>query len=1201
MSWKKGRKKDYGWGWYDRPVKKPIPEGSGIRGGGKYGVTWWGQQWLNAFNRISDSNRLPRGRTYANNGSVQQIQIPGSRILAKVQGTRLYQIEIQVPVFTSMEKERIRGLIQQAPVVLSKLLNRELPSELHDLCLKEGIHLFPENWSAFKASCSCPDWAMPCKHLAAVIYLVANEIDKNPFLVFDLHDFNLAEAFGMEGDLSETQTHGIPALRELRQPLDDAAPPDFEFDPALLEAIDFSAIPPCRDNLMAILAEKPVFYPPGNFRETLNKAMTSIAKKAQAESPPESSVDDAREQTYRLAEIVEMRLNAHGAPIDFSAWDDEQRLLFTTSNLEDWEAWLAGIPAGSLAELPDDLRAHWLAWRFAAVLARQGAMTPQVLHAGGTDYLVRWIPALLNEEVAATYRRLAALLPSYILNIETPDGLFLPEEGGLGKALLSVYLNRYVRQFHGLNENAMEHPVPKVFFSGQPVAFSKFEHREYPASIALWLDRFYLSTKDRVPVLEVHESSEGFEVSLAIEDKTKPLEVPIPLNALFAQNKYDSIRLEILRDLSMLSGYFPGLNRLLADKGEAPLRFSAKDFADVLFHTLPVIRLFGIRVLLPKSLSRILKPQLGIRLSSGKKPQPAAGLSLGQMLSYQWQVAIGDQDLTAEEFLQLLKTSKGLVKLRDEYVFFDENETRKLAEKLAKPAALNGHQLLQAALAETHDGVRVQLTDELREQIRQLLTVDLLPLPKGLQAELRPYQHRGFSWLCKNAQIGFGSILADDMGLGKTLQVIAALQHFKESGTLQPKRPALAIVPTTLLTNWARETARFAPELRTAIYHGPGRSLDDARQADLILTSYGVARSDLSRLEKLPWHAVVIDEAQNIKNPAAEQTKAVKKIPAPIRIALSGTPVENRLSEYWSVFDFTNKGYLGSLKTFAQEYAQPIENNRDQPTLRRFQKATQPFVMRRLKSDKSIISDLPDKVEQDQFCALSPEQAALYQGVVDQTLQKIASSEGIERKGLVLSLIMMLKQICNHPAQYLKKGPAKPELSGKCPLLLDLLGQALANNEKTLIFTQFRQMGNLLIPLLEDGLGLKPEFLHGGVSRKERDAMVTRFQTSRAHPILLLSLKAGGTGLNLTAASQVIHYDLWWNPAVEAQATDRAYRIGQQRNVQVHRFITANTFEERIDAMIRSKKELANLTVSSGETWIGDLSDNELRNLFQLG
>ncbi len=1194
-----------GYGWYDRPAKKPIPEGTGIRGGGKYGLTWWGQQWLNAFNYISDSNRLPRGRTYANNGSVRDIQIEGNVIHAKVQGSNLYKVEIEIPKFSKQEQKQLGELIADSPVLLSSLLNRELPAELHRICLDNGIQLFPTSWRSFKASCSCPDWAMPCKHLAAIIYLIANEIDKNPFQVFALHDFDLLQYLEQAGYATRESTLNIPALSVLLQPMEEKVETGFQIDPAKLEALDFSAIPDCRDNLMAILSDNPVFYPSGNFKALLKKVLGNVAKKVkdmtQMDAPPG---EEPNEMTYRIAEIVEFTLDRHGAPVSFGAWDAEENTLFIGKDAQTWNNWLAAVPAGKLQSLPADLRAMYLARQFAFTLARQGALVPQLLDAGEGRCIIRWLPALLDEDVACMYELFSALLPPYLLNIEAGDEYFLPTPADLPKALLSVFLGQIVRQYHGLDPSAMQNPVNELFFTGKAVAFTKFEQREYPAGIAQWLNRFFISKKDIVPVLEVGELGGGdFEVSLAIEDKTRPMQAPVPLAEVFEDAAWNKSRLDILRDLTVLCDSFPDLRRLLASKGRVPLRYHASNFADVLLQTLPVIRLFGIRVLLPKALARLLRPRLSLRMDKegDGKVLTGTGISLAQMLAYQWQVAIGDHDLSVEEFLQLVKSSKGLVKIRDEYAYFDEKETKALADKLAKPPVLSGPQLLQTALTEEYEGVRITLSEALRDLIRELLSVEAMPLPKGLDATLRPYQLRGYSWLCKNARIGFGSILADDMGLGKTLQVIATLLHLKEKGELNAKHRALAIVPTTLLTNWQKEVARFAPALSTAVYHGPNRALDAVKGADLVLTSYGVARTDSAKLEKQGWLALVIDEAQNIKNPATEQSKAVKKIAAPVRIALSGTPVENRLSEYWSVFDFTNKGYLGGLKGFKEQYAIPIEGERDQRALSRFHKATQPFVLRRLKSDKSIISDLPDKVEQNQFCTLTPEQAALYQGVVDQTLEKIENSEGIERRGLVLQLIMMLKQICNHPAQYLKKGPAQPQLSGKTPLLLDLLEQSLENDEKTLIFTQFREMGELLVSMIRDRFGIAPAFLHGGVSRKTRDLMVEDFQTRYSHPILLLSLKAGGTGLNLTAAGQVIHYDLWWNPAVEAQATDRAYRIGQQRNVQVHRFITSATFEERIDAMIQSKKELAELTLSNGEKWIGELSDRELRDLFRMG
>jgi SNF2 family DNA or RNA helicase len=389
------------------------------------------------------------------------------------------------------------------------------------------------------------------------------------------------------------------------------------------------------------------------------------------------------------------------------------------------------------------------------------------------------------------------------------------------------------------------------------------------------------------------------------------------------------------------------------------------------------------------------------------------------------------------------------------------------------------------------------------------------------------------------------------------------------------------IVPTSLLTNWAKEIARFAPALTTGVFHGATRAMPE-ECPDVLLTTYGVVRAEVQKFSKLAWRVLIVDEAQNIKNPTAAQTKAVKAIPAQAFIAMSGTPVENRLSEYWSIMDFANRGFLGNLTRFNREFVVPIQSDHDHLAVQRFKRTTAPFLMRRLKSDKSIISDLPDKIEQNQYCELSPEQVTLYESVVRESLRVIkGESDSFRREGLVLQMIMALKQICNHPMQYLKRGKAEPASSGKAELFLDLLDPIVANHEKVLVFTQFREAGTLLSGWIEDRFGREPQFLHGGVARKQRDEMVERFQNDRTERFFLLSLKAGGTGLNLTAASNVIHYDLWWNPAVEAQATDRAYRIGQQRNVQVHRLITRATFEERINDMIQSKRELADLAVGT--------------------
>src|SRR5690606_12418368 len=487
--------------------------------------------------------------------------------------------------------------------------------------------------------------------------------------------------------------------------------------------------------------------------------------------------------------------------------------------------------------------------------------------------------------------------------------------------------------------------------------------------------------------------------------------------------------------------------------------------------------------------------------------------------------------------------------------------------------------------------------------IKQLSQIEQEPLPKGLHAQLRPYQHSGYSWIYRNAKIGFGSVIADDMGLGKTLQVITTMLKYKEEGLLDDKK-ILVIVPTGLIANWLSEIDKFAPSLKVALFHGSSRKIPDS--FDMLLTSYGVARSDAAKLKKLPWYSVIIDEAQNIKNQQTAQTKAIKSIKADNFIAMSGTPVENRLSELWSIMDFSNRGVLGKIKDFQDNFSKPIEIYNDSNVADKLKKISAPFLLRRLKTDKSIISDLPDKIEMDSYGYLVAQQARLYEKTLEAAMNEIENIDPsdkkklLDRQGLVLQMILALKQNCNHPSQYLKDKNMDSTLSGKLDLLFEKLDSIVNTSEKVLIFTQFREMGELLQHFIAERYGESPMFYHGGCSLKQRTQMVKDFQDNPADKIFILSLKAAGTGLNLTAANHVIHYDLWWNPAVEAQATDRAYRIGQKKNVMVHRLITKNTFEERINAMINSKKALAEMTVSTGENWIGNLSNKELKDLFTL-
>jgi SNF2 family DNA or RNA helicase len=482
-----------------------------------------------------------------------------------------------------------------------------------------------------------------------------------------------------------------------------------------------------------------------------------------------------------------------------------------------------------------------------------------------------------------------------------------------------------------------------------------------------------------------------------------------------------------------------------------------------------------------------------------------------------------------------------------------------------------------------------------------------------LNGKLRPYQTYGFSWLTFFRRWGLGSILADDMGLGKTIQALALLAHEKEVNNGNLPGPVLLVCPTSVVTNWRMETLKFAPCLKIFKHQGPerphGQELKDViSQSELIITSYPLVRQDLEELKKISWHGVILDEAQNIKNPAAKQTQAVRALQANFRFALTGTPVENRLMELWSIMQFLNPGYLGTKESFRRQFAVPIEKFHDPDATRQLKELITPFVLRRLKTDPNVIDDLPEKIEVKAYCNLTSEQASLYQNLINEVMDKIAASQGIERHGLVLAMLTKLKQICNHPIQFLQKIngnlPSAREMhdrSGKLKRLVEMLEEIVAVGDRVLIFTQFAEMGKMLNHYLATTLNTPTLFLYGGTPLKRREQIIHQFMEREHGPkIFILSLKAGGTGLNLTRANHVIHFDRWWNPAVEDQATDRAFRIGQNRNVQVHKFVCVGTLEEKIDEMIESKKGLAESVLGGGESWITELSTEELQDLVRL-
>ena len=634
----------------------------------------------------------------------------------------------------------------------------------------------------------------------------------------------------------------------------------------------------------------------------------------------------------------------------------------------------------------------------------------------------------------------------------------------------------------------------------------------------------------------------------------------------------------------------------------------------------------GLGVILPENLARAEAQSSRLGLSIKALPPQGKRLGLNGLLNFEWELTIAGQTISQEEFTRLISQGSPLVEVNGSWVELRMADVRAANEFFTQrqERTLSLEDALRMSSGDTQTIDKLPVLDfeasgalhELLDTLSGKRTIEPVATTTDFRGTLRPYQARVVGWMRFLERWGLGACLADDMGLGKTVQTIAFLLSLKDDGSLD--KPVLLVCPTSVLGNWEREVRKFARGLSTIVHHGDrrakGKSFAKAVAkfvggAPLVLTSYALAQRDLKTLQQVSWRALILDEAQNIKNAGAKQSKAVRELDAEFRLALTGTPVENRLSELWSILDFLNPGYLGTQAFFKKRFVAPIEKYGDTDSLRTLRSLVQPFILRRLKTDKTIIQDLPEKQEMTVFCPLTDMQAAVYQKTVETAMAKIEASDGIERHGNVLALLTKLKQICNHPELLGLKGrKKKPTIdetfdrsSGKLQRLAAMLEEAVAEGDRALIFTQFAEWGKVLQPYLEQQLGRETIFLYGATRRAQREAMLDRFQHDpQGPPIAILSLKAGGTGLNLTRANHVFHFDRWWNPAVENQATDRVFRIGQTRNVQVHKFVCTGTLEERIHELIESKQALAEQAVGAGESWLTELDTDSLRNLLLL-
>lgn len=1150
-----------------------------------YGKSPWGAYFIETLLSHYDEGRLQRGRTYANTGKVAALAISGPAIAAKVAGNYRpwYRVSVEFPVFTEKERKSIIGLIRKNPALLSAITGGELPMDLIGDLRGAGIDLLPRDWEKLKRSCDCPDYGDPCKHMAAVYYSLAHEIDQNPFSLFLLRGLDLKAEFS----LAET-----PDL-----------PPPFSFR-AREKKTGIKAIDPdlrLPDNyvnfIISILRPSPPFYA-SDFRTILAGFYHRSARRYETEIATET---EARgNASRRLAEST-LSLEPAGA---WALPSDPLWPLLKTEHpaaAAQSSTLLAAAPAFLSREDSGgtpSYRFFFYLYRLFFLIVRAGAFSPAVSAAPGRTHIL-WKPLSAVKEIEALIASLRPLCPPLLRTPSGKDGSDWADARSTIDYLLAALCTQYVRRLGFTPGGRGADPIADAFFAGKKLDTDTIAYRSAPRAIASWLAvldlragayryRFELkaasgASSDADPASaakRLYRLSVRIAPGSDAEKKEEPPEWTSLHKAAALSDAVGALSFAV-----MLGSY---LNELTVLQRSASATLDEERLLFFLREAAAVLNRLGADVKLPKELSRALKPKLTVAAKPKGSGNLESRFGLEQMLDYRWTVAVGDQRFSVDDFEKLVKQGRRLVRLKDGFLTLDPDDIRRLLERAGRPPTTGD------AIAAFLDGAEA-FDPEAKKSVEALFREKKTAPPRDLRAELRHYQLSGYRWAWNNLVNGFGCLLADDMGLGKTVQTIALMLKLKEEGRLADG--ALTVVPASLMTNWRRELERFAPSLSVREYYGPARNLKEG--ADVHLSTYETVNRDIGKIADRAFSLLVLDEAHGLKNAATKRAQSIRALRSDSKIALSGTPVENRLEDLRAIFDVVIPGYLGDAASFRTSWRIPIELHRDAETAGALKRVTAPFLLRRLKTDPAVAPDLPEKTVIDEYASLSPAQAALYESVLAELAPPAEALDDPAKRGaLVLKLLTALKQVCNHPRAYDGESPLAPDLSGKARLLLDLLTSILENREKVLVFSQYVGTLSILEELITKETGEACLVLHGGMSASARREAVDRFQNDEAYRIFLISLKAGGVGLNLTAASRVIHYDLWFNPAVENQASDRAYRIGQSRQVFVHRLISTGTFEEKIDALIKAKRELADLSVAQGESWLADLEPKDIRALF---
>lgn len=913
------------------------------------------------------------------------------------------------------------------------------------------------------------------------------------------------------------------------------------------------------------------------------------------------------------SEAMSAGMEGLDSPLELLAWDIECMLLNVTDMLD------------FMLQLPNDPRgfiygADFAFWQQAALLVMNGLVEGRylpVIDKLGTQYRAWW-QARPDADLMA--QMVENMPPVCRARVDEPDAVMAPAE--FLQHFLDIATDTFVRECYA-GERLPKHPWLQALTDDDPIM--RGPERELMRLQRTWeqwaaLDAGTGAFRVCFRLSEPSEDDESWPLDYllqATDDPSLLVEAQTVWNQGYLEQRFHHPEEKLLAALGLASRVFPPIERSLRTNQPVSVLLGRDEAFAFLVDALPLLEANGFAVLVPNWWGRRAKIKARARLR-GQSAEPTGILTSDTLLNYRWEMSLGGENISRAEFEELVALKQPLVRYKGQWVTLDPDQIE-AALKFFEQTAEGEMDVMDALKMQAtgdvpeSDGIEIEgmevegWLDDMFQQIQDPDRAKVLPVPQMLKADLRPYQERGYGWLAQMRQMKMGACLADDMGLGKTLQTITFWLYEREQ--LDVKQPALLVCPTSVVGNWGHEIARFAPRLKVMKHQGADRLKDaDAfaravADVDVVLTSYALLSRDLDILQTVEWSSMTLDEAQNIKNPSTKQAQAARTIQADHKLALTGTPVENRLSELWSIFQYLNPGYLGSHRAFKSTFATPIERYGDDEAAQQLKKLTSPFILRRLKTDPKVIQDLPEKFENKVYCDLTAEQATLYEAAVREEMEAIESAEeDMARRGNILRMLTRLKQICNHPAQFLKEGAGTTlvDRSGKLNRLVEMIEEIRDVDERALIFTQYAEMGHLLQPFLREYFVDEVLFLHGGTPPKKREDMVRMFQSAGGPPVFLLSVKAGGTGLNLTAANHVFHFDRWYNPAVENQATDRAFRIGQQRNVQVHKFICLGTLEERIDELIEHKQALADQVVGSGENWLSELSDSDLHDLVTL-